>query len=200
MRLSDSGLWGGGEGCPASPFTVPRSCARRVLTGAGNGGHGGCKWWHQSQVSPLTVSLAHSQAGPAPWEKPSFVPASVMEQPGQVGLEDPRGPPPDGGGGPVPVLQVVGGRQAGPGAPGAGQVAPSSKDHDGRAVPSCHISSSQERSGLWCCAAYGPLFTWTLLLVPRALRGNPAGFPDRTSARRFWWHAGPPGRSVSVLG
>ena len=78
LRLSDSGLWGGGEGCPASPFTVPRSCARRVLTGAGNGGHGGCKWWHRSQVSPLRVSLAHSQARPALWEKSSFVPTSVV--------------------------------------------------------------------------------------------------------------------------
>ena len=79
-------------GCLARPVTVPHSCARRVLSGAGNGGGGGSRWKHRSQVSPLRVSLAHSQAGPVLWEKPGFVPASVTKQPGQVGLEDPRCP------------------------------------------------------------------------------------------------------------
>ena len=91
-------------------------------------------------------------------------------------------------------------RQAGAGAPCAGQVAPSSKHHRGRAVPSCPVSCSLERPGLCCSAVCAPLSTWTLPLVPSALRGNPAGFPGRTSARRFWWHVGPPGRSVSVQG
>ncbi|XP_031408097.1 uncharacterized protein LOC109366370 [Meleagris gallopavo] len=109
LTTGDSVKW---LGCLCSPL----SGADRVLTGAGNGGHGGCKWWHRSQV--------------------------------------------------------LRGRLAGTGAPCAGHVAPSSKDHDGRAVPSCHISSSQERSGLWCCAVYGHLFTWTLPLVPRALQGT----------------------------
>ena len=151
-------------------------------------------------MSPLRVSLAHSQAGPVLWEKPGFVPASVTKQPGQVGLEDPRCPLAYCGSGPLPVLQVLRGRQAGAGAPCAGHVAPSSKHHHGTAVPSRPVSSGQERPGLCCSAAYAPLFTWTLPLVPRALQGNPAGFPDRTSARRFCWHVGPPGRSVSVQG
>ena len=81
LRLGDSGLWVGGRGnlgCLARPVTVPHLCARRVLSGAGNGGDGGSGWKHRSQVSPLRVSLAHCQAGPALWEKPSFMPASVM--------------------------------------------------------------------------------------------------------------------------
>ncbi|XP_040523666.1 uncharacterized protein LOC121110342 [Gallus gallus] len=104
------------------------------------------------------------------------------------------------GSGPLPVLQVLRGRQAGAGAPCAGHVAPSSKHHHGRAVPSCPMSPSQERPSLCCSVTCAPLFTPTLPLVPRGLRGNPAGFPDRTSTRRFWWHVGPPGCSVSVRG
>lgn len=87
-----------------------------------------------------------------------------------MGLEDPRCPLAYCGSGPLPVLQVLRGGQAGAGAPCAGQVAPSSKHHHGRAVPSCPVSCSLERPGLCCSAVCAPLSTWTLPLVPSALR------------------------------
>lgn len=79
--------------------TVPCPCAHRLADDACGGGNGGGEQRHQSQVSPLRVSLSprhpfprsiRPQAGPSLWEQLSRGPGRGTVQPGQMGPQHGR--------------------------------------------------------------------------------------------------------------